>query len=99
MINFFISIFSSPPTPYVRQYSDDDIDSAIAICLFGERTTNRKTVTQEEPTKKKPQKKKEESLPTNIKELTLPDGSVVYINTDETEMTEESVIDSITRTK
>lgn len=40
-----------------------------------------------------------DSLPSNIKQFTLPDGSVVCVNTDETEMTEESVIDSITRTK
>jgi len=41
----------------------------------------------------------QEHIPTNIKQFTLPDGSVVCVNTDETELSEESVIDSITKTK
>lgn len=65
--------------------------------------------TQEEPKpakpqpehkpKKKKQQQPDEDLPSNIKAFTLPDGSVIYINTEETEMSEESVIDSIIKPK
>jgi hypothetical protein len=41
----------------------------------------------------------QQHIPSNIKQFTLPDGSVVCVNTDETEFSEESVIDSITKTK
>ena len=34
----------------------------------------------------KKQEESKPSIPSNIKEFTLPDGSVIYINTDKTEM-------------
>lgn len=52
---------------------------------------------EDEPKPRGKKKKEEKNLPENIREYTLPDGSVVVIDTDKMEYEEESVIDSITK--
>jgi hypothetical protein len=69
---------------------DDDVETP-------KHTKTRKTKTRK--TKPAPSVEPKEALPSNIREFTLPDGSVVYVNTEETEMSEESVIDSIIKPK
>lgn len=67
------------------------------LCLQGCVST---TTTNSKPSKKKSTKSEpKQDLPNNVREFKLPDGSVIYINTEETEMTEESVIDSIIKPK
>jgi hypothetical protein len=88
----FEFLFSTPAVPYVPKYTNEDIDAILGIPAKATKTKSSKP--------KHVQKAIDNAMsstPSNIKEFTLPDGSVVCINTDETEFEEETVIDSITK--
>ena len=91
-----VCYYTASPRPSSPKYVPPD-DFVVERCVEEE---SKPTKTQQEhKPKKKSKQQPDEDLPSNVKAFTLPDGSVIYINTEETEMSEESVIDSITKPK